>query len=176
MKYVIVSVVHGKAGEFNQELRQKAREKYGAKLSSLPPHFTIKAPFDYNGSIKELKRGMQLFAEKEKKEVYEVKGYDHFERRVIFMDVIMSTQAKAMHDRFIEFLEGFSYLTWKGKDGKDKRFHITIAAKKVEPFYDRLWDEVNHYPCEFLCWFDNICLYRLEDSNWMLEEKVELHD
>ena len=46
MRYVIVSVVKGPAGNFNNNLRKEVFEKLGAKSSKLPAHFTIKAPFE----------------------------------------------------------------------------------------------------------------------------------
>lgn len=45
MRYVIVSVTKGNAGEFNNKIRKNLFEKFGAKSSKLPPHFTIKSPF-----------------------------------------------------------------------------------------------------------------------------------
>ena len=48
MRYVIVSVVKGKAGDFNNNLRKEVFQKLGAKSSKLPAHFTIKAPFECN--------------------------------------------------------------------------------------------------------------------------------
>ena len=46
MRYVIVSVVKGSAGKFNNNLRKEVFEKFQAKSSKLPAHFTIKAPFE----------------------------------------------------------------------------------------------------------------------------------
>ena len=46
MRYVIVSVVKGGAGNFNNNLRKEVFEKFHAKSSKLPAHFTIKAPFE----------------------------------------------------------------------------------------------------------------------------------
>ena len=48
MRYVIVSVVKGKAGNFNNNLRKEVFQKFNAKSSKLPAHFTIKAPFEYD--------------------------------------------------------------------------------------------------------------------------------
>lgn len=174
MRYVIVADVRGKAGEMNNALRQEVREKLGAKSSTLPAHFTIKAPFEYNGSIEDLKEILRKFAKNEKAEAYQVKGYNHFDRRVIYMDMKMSKEAKAVHDRLMDILEEFSYIQCNKKDGKDKNFHITVSSKKIEPIYDQLWEYVHRYPCYFDCLFDNISLYRWEETKWILEEVFEL--
>ena len=54
MRYVVVSVVKGEAGEFNNRLRKDIFMKFKAKSSKLPAHFTIKAPFEYDGDISDL--------------------------------------------------------------------------------------------------------------------------
>lgn len=46
MRYVIVSVTKGNAGIFNNNIRKEIFDKFGAKSSKLPAHFTIKAPFE----------------------------------------------------------------------------------------------------------------------------------
>ena len=40
MRYVVVSVVKGKAGIFNNNLRKEVYKKFNAKSSKLPAHFT----------------------------------------------------------------------------------------------------------------------------------------
>ena len=60
MRYVIVSVVKGKAGNFNNNLRKEVFQKFNAKSSKLPAHFTIKAPFEYD-DIEELEEVLQNF-------------------------------------------------------------------------------------------------------------------
>lgn len=42
MRYVIVSVVKGKAGQFNDKIRRDVFKKFKLKSSKLPAHFTIK--------------------------------------------------------------------------------------------------------------------------------------
>lgn len=51
MRYVIVSVVHGEAGDFNNNLRKELFRNFKAKSSKLPAHFTIKATFEYDDGI-----------------------------------------------------------------------------------------------------------------------------
>lgn len=72
MRYVIVADVRGKGGEMNHVLRKEVYEKFGVKSSTLPAHFTIKAPFEYNYSIEDLKAALRNFAKVEKAEPYQV--------------------------------------------------------------------------------------------------------
>ena len=62
MRYVIVCVVKGEAGAFNNEMRKDIFQKFKAKSSKLPAHFTIKAPFEYDKSIKDLEDALYKFS------------------------------------------------------------------------------------------------------------------
>lgn len=175
MRYVLVAVVRGPVGEKNNALRKEVREKFGAKSSTLPAHFTIKAPFENEEEeMEKVKKALREFVAREKAEPYQIKGYSHFDRRVIFMDVAMSKEAKAVHDRLIDLLETFPEMQCGKKDGKDKKFHVTVASKRIQPMYEELWEHVQQYPCEFTCSFDNISLYRWGTTKWVLEEAFEL--
>ena len=63
MRYVIVSVVKGSAGKFNNNLRKEVFEKFQAKSSKLPAHFTIKAPFECE-DINEVDKVVENFCKK----------------------------------------------------------------------------------------------------------------
>ena len=84
MRYVIVSKVNGPAGFFNNNLRKDVFQKFNAKSSKLPAHFTIKSPFE-SDNISDLEVILKNFADKNKKQRYTIKGYDHFDDRVIYM-------------------------------------------------------------------------------------------
>ena len=145
MRYVIVSVVKGPAGNFNNNLRKEVFEKLGAKSSKLPAHFTIKAPFEAD-DISDLDKVLQDFAQNHKAQDYKIKGYNHFDNRVIYMDVHMNKKSKLLHDELIEELEKLPYIHFKNHDYKDKVFHVTISSKKIQKIYDELWEYVNNIP------------------------------
>ncbi len=82
MRYVIVSVVKGPAGNFNNNLRKEVFEKFGAKSSKLPAHFTIKAPFEAD-DISDLDYLLKDFSNTHNAVSYKIKNYDHFDNRVV---------------------------------------------------------------------------------------------
>lgn len=173
MRYVLVSVVKGPAGDFNNNLRKDVFSKFKAKSSKLPAHFTIKSPFEED-DINELENVLEKFSDYNNQENYIIKGYNHFDNRVIFMDVIMSKKAKSLHDRLIDDLSKIPYIKFNDRDGKDKVFHITVSSKKIQNIFPKLWDYVNKIPCEFECSFDNICIYKWEDNTWKLHKEYLL--
>lgn len=175
MRYVIVSVIKGEAGKFNNNIRKEVFEKFKAKSSKLPAHFTIKAPFEYDGDITKLESTLERFTSKEKATSLLINGYDHFEDRVIYMKVDMSKEGKEVHDKLIDKLSRFSYINFNKKDGKDKIFHVTISSKKLPPKYNDVWNYVKDIPCEFNCFFDNISIFKWEGNTWHLHKEYELN-
>lgn len=173
MRYVIVSKVNGPAGFFNDNLRKDVFQKFNAKSSKLPAHFTIKSPFE-SDDISDLEVILKNFADKNKKQRYTIKGYDHFDDRVIYMKVLMSKEGIELHNKLIDVLDSISYINFTSTDGKNKVFHVTISSKRIQKIFNELWDYVTNIPCEFTCYFDNISIYKWENNTWNLHKEFLL--
>lgn len=173
MRYVIVSVVKGDAGNFNNNLRKEVFEKFHAKSSKLPAHFTIKAPFECD-LIDEVDNVIESFCNNHNKAKYTLEDYGHFDNRVVYMKVHMSEEGKILHNNLIDELEKIDFINFQSYDGKNKVFHVTISSKKIKKIYDELWDYVNKIPFKFNCFFDNICIYKWEDNTWKLHKEFNL--
>jgi len=176
MRYVVVCVVKGEAGDFNNNLRKDLLEKFKARSSKLPAHFTINAPFEYDGEITELNKVLEDFSKNEKSATFMINGYDHFGDRVVYMNINMSKEAKAVHDRLIDKMSKVPYMNFEKKDGKDKTFHATLASKGLKPLYDKVWEYVNQYSCEFQCSFDNVTIYNWKEGTWKLYKEFRLKE
>ncbi|KKY00723.1 phosphoesterase [Paraclostridium benzoelyticum] len=174
MRYVIVSVTKGNAGAFNNKLRKNLFEKFGAKSSKLPPHFTIKSPFEAEDLLL-LENMLKKFCDSNPISTYKINGYDHFDDRVVYMKVLMSSEGKIIHDKLITELEKFKYIKFSDHDGKDKIFHITLASKKIKKIYNDIYSYVNPIPCEFDCTFDNISIFKWENNTWVLHKEYLFH-
>lgn len=174
MRYVIVCVVKGKAGDFNNKLRKELWIKFKSKSSKLPAHFTIKAPFEYEGDIKEVEDVIADFKRDEEPKTFTIDGYDHFDDRVIYMKIKMSKEGKSMHDRLIDKISSVPYINFMKKEGKDKIFHVTLATRMKGPLYHKVFDYVNQYPCNFECLFDNVSIYKFENYKWILYREFML--
>lgn len=174
MRYVIVSIIKGAPGDFNNDLRKEVFHKFGAKSSKLPAHFTIKAPFEYEGDISELENALQEFSKDGKSEPLEIKGFDHFDDRVIFMKVNMSKEAKAVHDRLIDEMSKINYINFDRKDGKNKVFHVTVSSKRVQPIFTEVWEYVNKLSCDFNGKFDNISIFKWVNNTWVIHKEYLL--
>lgn len=174
MRYVIVCVVKGEAGDFNNNLRRELFEKFKAKSSKLPAHFTIKAPFEHNGDILDLENILEEFCNEEKLAPFDINGYSNFDKRVIYMKVNMSSEGKTIHDKLIEEISKDPYIGFKKGEGKDKIFHVTLASKNLQPIYNEVWDYVNKYKCDFKCSFDNITIYNWDNNTWNVYREFKM--
>ena len=117
---------------------------------------------------------IENFCKNHKKASYNIKGYDHFDDRVIFMKVNMSKEGKILHDELIDELDKVSYINFDKHDGKNKIFHVTITSKKIQKIFYDIWDYVSYIPCEFDCEFDNISVYKWENNTWVLHKEFLL--
>lgn len=173
MRYVIVSVIKGKAGEFNNNLRRDVYRKFGAKSSKLPAHFTIKSPFETENICK-LDSILNEFCINNKSYPYKILGYDHFDDRVVYMNVTMSKRGKTVHDNLIDEISKLDFINFLQHDGKDKTFHVTVASKKIQPIFNEIYAYVNSINCEFNCIFDNISVFKWVDNTWLLHKEYLL--
>lgn len=174
MRYVIVCLIKGEAGEFNDILRMDIYDKFKAKSSKLPAHFTIKAPFEYDGDISTLENDLEVLCGNEKEQLFTMKNYGHFDNRVVYMDVNMSREGQKLHDKIIDIMEKYPYIKFNKNDGRDKKFHVTLTSKKVPPIFNEVWEYVNKYPFEFKCSFDNIAIYKWNKDTWEFYKEFQM--
>ena len=173
MRYVVVSVVKDNAGNFNNNLRKEIFNKFHVKSSKLPAHFTIKSPFETD-DISELDNLLAKFCNENFCAPYKIKGYDHFDDRVIFMKVLMSNEGKILHDKLVDKMSNIDYINFDKLDGKNKVFHVTISSKKIKNIFNDLWNYVNNISCNFDCIFDNISIYKWQNNTWLLHNEYKL--
>ena len=68
-------------------MRKDIYEKFKVRSSKLPAHFTIKVPFEYDKDISELEDNIENFCRRNEKTSYVMDKYNHFDDRVIYMNV-----------------------------------------------------------------------------------------
>ncbi len=171
MRYVIVTVVEGEAGMFNEKIRKKVLEKFKARSSKLPAHITVKAPFEYDKDITELESIIERFCNENKKVKYAINGYGVFDKRTIYMKVIDNKELRDLHKSFIESIDKINYINFGNHEGEEAIFHITIASKKIRDTFNEIWNYVNNSHCSFEAEFNNISIFTWEENTWKLYKK-----
>ena len=105
MRYVVVTVADGEAGVVNKKLSAEAFEKFKVKSSKLPAHITLKAPFETEEPIEVLEEAIEKYIKDKKAIPYEIKGFEHFDNRVIYMNVIENKEMRDFHKGFVKSLK-----------------------------------------------------------------------
>ena len=176
MRYVIVMVVSGEAGDFNNSLRKEVFEKFGVKSSKLPAHITLKAPFEYEGDISELEDKMEKFVLENNSANYKIEGFKSFDKRVIYMNVIDNENIRNIHRRFIKEIKTIPFIEFGSHEGDNAIFHVTISSKKLQSKFNEVWQYVNERECNFQEKFNNISIFKWEDNTWKLYKKYLLQN
>ncbi|WP_446897123.1 2'-5' RNA ligase family protein [Clostridium sp. LBM24168] len=172
-RYVIVCVIGGQALKFHEKLTSNVCYKFNKRRTKLPAHFTIKAPFETD-RIEDVKDLLEKFSTNKHRAPMQLKGYGRFRTDVIYIDVKMSPEAKKVHDDLISQLVRIPWMKFKSNEGKNKVFHCTIVSKKIKDNFKDIWNYVCKYPCDFNEYFDNISLYRWQDTTWVLLKRYEI--
>lgn len=174
-RYVLVCPIEGKAGEFHDRLTNDVCRKFNKKRQKLPAHITLKAPFE-SDKIEDMENMLEGFVSTRYKTPIKVSGFGKFRRDVVYMDVDVSQEAKKVHDQLIDELRKIPWIKFKSNEGKDKVFHCTIVSKKLQDKFEKIWDYVNEYTCDFGVCFDNLSLYKWKDNTWVLYRKFKFKD
>ena len=176
MRYVIATVVDGAAGEFNKKLSDEALEKFNVKSSKLPAHITLKAPFETEESIEILENQIEKYIKDKKAIPYEIKGFKHFDDRVIYMNVIENKEMRDFHKGFVKAIKEVNYISFGSHEGENAIFHVTVSSKKVSFVFDEMWQWINKFNCDYKILLNNICIYKWQDNTWKLHKIFEVKE
>ncbi|MGY6744963.1 MAG: 2'-5' RNA ligase family protein [Cecembia sp.] len=175
-KYFIALVPEGALQEdataFKEEMKDLFNIKYALKS---PAHITLKMPFSYNELKEErLVSKLEKFFASYSPFTLELKGFDHFGKRVIFIALRPSDILNSLQ----EALGNFCKLELKlVKELSDRAFHphMTIAFKDIKAKnFDQYWACFKnkrfqaHYPVN-----DTALLKRVE-GRWVVVHRFIL--
>ena len=127
MRYVVVTVADGEAGVFNKKLSAEAFEKFKVKSSKLPAHITLKAPFETEEPIEVLEEAIEKYIKDKKAIPYEIKGFEHFDNRVIYMNVIENKEMRDFHKGFVKAIKEVNYISFGSHEGENAIFLFEIG-------------------------------------------------
>ena len=144
-----------------ESIKKNISAQYGTRsVLRSPAHITIVPPFFW-GNETELLDFLNEFPFSEF--TIELKNYNRFEQRVIFIDVVENKALMDLHQQFnIQFFKRFSGLNKK----RPYVFHphITIGNRDWKPeMFNRCWKELN--PQEFSASFQFKRLRLLKNVN-----------
>ena len=172
---MIVTLIKGEAGELQQKLLFDIESRFNVKgaIQRRPPsHITLKYSFKTD-NIADVETNLQEFCDRNKSSSYQITGFGHFDKDVIFMEIVSSEEMKKMYLKLIEHLKTIKWMTFKKFDGKT-HFHATIAHSDIEEQFSEIWNFVQQHPANFDLKLDNLAIFKLEDNVWRVHKEFQL--
>jgi 2'-5' RNA ligase len=147
-----------------EAMKKSISEKYGTRsVLRSPAHITIVPPFFW-GNETELLHFLQAFQFPEF--IVELKNYNRFEQRVVFIDVVENKNLMDLHQQFnLEFFKRFSGLNKK----RPYIFHphITIGNRDWKPeMFNKCWNDFRDHPFSAKFEFKGLTLLKNVNSLW----------
>lgn len=165
MQYLIATLIKGKAKTYQQKLLYKIPKLFRAKRAILrkpPAHITLKYFFETK-NIKLVEECIKEFCKSNKKSKYKIKGFNHFRKDVIFMDIIPSKQMEKTHERFLKYLTKNTKIKLTKID-KTPHYHSSVAHNDIKKESKEIWNYVSKLNPKFNCEFDNITILKVQDN------------
>ena len=175
-KYVIVYLIKGKAGKYNQKLIKIVGPKFNELhivKNPRPPHITLKSPFEAT-KIKDVENILKEFVKKQKSVKININGFGNFRRFVAFLKVNFSKEAKKIQKNLIKELKNIKWMKFHEHDLKWKP-HATIAYGSNKKNFNRIWDYlIKLNKPKFDLKFDNITLLIKKGNTWKVYKEFRI--
>ena len=165
MQYLIVTLIKGKAKTYQQKLLYKIPKLFKAKRAILrkpPAHITLKYFFETK-NIKPVEKSIKEFCRSHKKSKYKIKGFNHFKKDVIFMDIIPSKQMTKTHQDFLKYFTKNTKIKLTSID-KTTHYHSSIAHNDIGNEFEGIQSYISKLSPKFDCEFDNITIIKVENN------------
>lgn len=175
MKYLIVILIKGLAEKYQQKLLYLIAERFkvkGAIQRRPPAHLTLKSPFETN-DIKPIESVIEQFCKSHQKSSYKLSGINHFDKRVIFIDVLSSEEMNKTYLEFMKHLKNKTKIQFKEFDG-NTHFHSSLARTDIQDKFDEIWSFASKEKPQFDLFFDNISILKLVEGVWQIHKVYSL--
>ena len=164
--YIIAFMIGGEAEAYHNQIVKDISSRFSLQNVSemVDPHITLKSAFETD-NVAGLESVLARFCSQNKKSEMELRGFGHFDKDVIYMDVRPSGEAMKMFQGLTRELKGIEWMGWTRYDAENMKFHATLAAYDIREKFDGVWNYLNMtYSPEFVVFFDNITILRLENG------------
>lgn len=151
-------------------------ENYGSKgaLRS-PAHITLHMPFSWDDKKEEkLVSNLETFQFNQSVEI-ELKNYDCFEPRVIFISVSKNERLNELQKKLVQYCKKNLQLFNQADDMRGFHPHVTVAFRDLKkPLFYKIWEvyKDKKYQAQFKC--QHICLMKQINDKWEVYKKFDL--
>lgn len=170
MRYFAGYLLEGEAAAFYNTLAADLAARFGIRnlAEYIPPHFTLKAPFETR-DIAPFKEQLSALAAEETPVTFLLEGFGRFREKGVIFFYIGGEKLWECLPRIVECIAPFGD-NRKELNSEVLKTHISVARRVEEPLRDEIWRYVKNLPKpRFELRFDNIALFRFEEGKWMVE-------
>jgi 2'-5' RNA ligase len=138
-----------------------------------PPHVTLQAPFRWSlKKLKTLRSTLEMFSETQSPFSVELKNWDHFSDRVIFIDVAPNVELMDFQFSLVQYLHKKLSLN---KDKRPYHPHMTVAFKDLKPYYfQKAWAHFSNIEFDTQFEVKELTLLRHNGAQWEIFENYPL--
>lgn len=176
MRYFIAYLIQGKAKAFHESLTRELTHRFHTVplYERIPPHITIKPPFDTDeAGIEDVERILRAFASGERAAPLLVRRFGRFGFRTIYLDVVKSPGAVSFVRRALHALNtNIPRMPRYPLEGN--KLHASIARFLTRRQYRRVWRYVQALEPEFSVRMDNIAILEKCAGVWSVHATIPL--
>ncbi|MEK6898508.1 MAG: 2'-5' RNA ligase family protein [Nanoarchaeota archaeon] len=171
----IVCLIKGYAGKYHNSLVKEISSNFGTNDLSqrIPPHVTIKSPF-FTKNINEIEEVIYDFSKKLKKSSFNLEGFDHFRKNVIFINVIANDYIINIARNLMELLRKIKGITFSEYEDKQIHYHATIAYCESEKIFNAIWSYLSNKRPEYNVYFNNITILKKVKDKWKIHKEFDI--
>lgn len=179
MKYIIAHLIRGEAKHAHEMITKDLVSKFDVFPihDRISPHLTIKRWFEIDEKgLDEIKKKLDIFCAAHTQSDYELKGFGHFGKDVIYVDALPSEKTLQTIRELMTLLKEVPDLVFDEYDEVQNDLHATVVMEALKPFnFDEVWNYLqNSEQPNFHMKFDNLTLERRDENKWVLEKVWEL--
>lgn len=155
---------------------QDLHERYQTRTAKAPPHITLQPPFLWPiASVSVLERAIATFAQTCVEVPIHLSGFGCFAPRVIYIDVVKSTELMTLQADLAAHLE--RELNIVHKKSSHRRFspHVTVASRNVTPkVFQSIWTSLDTRSIQFEYVCDRLTLLIYDEKGWYIHREFDL--
>lgn len=175
---MLACLLKGDAKKYHTKLRAEVCKKFKVPLalkSKIPSHITLKYSFEANAKeLKQLEKTIEEFTKRNCECNIVIGGFSHFLREVIFLKINETKEMRNVQKGLVSKLKELNWITWNEHDGKNMKFHATIARHDIGTKFDDIYSYVNDHERIFESKFNNIAIMKKNKETWKLYKEFKL--
>ncbi len=155
--------------------KREAEKQFNTKRAlTSPPHVTIVSPFRFDDEhIPQVEKELESFAGNQSSFEIELKHFNCFAPRVIYVDVMVSDEMNRLHRTLNQQLEDTCSIPFQYKD-REFHPHMTVAFKDLKKsVFPSAWDYFKQKTFERSFTPSTITLLKHDGQQWQIFKEFD---